>query len=236
MGDSVWGGLSLSWSQRRIERVKLLNNAKSYLEIGVEKGRTFLDVNIDFKDGVDPNFLFDTAAVVTDKIRLFAQTSDAFWTSGHGTIYDVIMIDGLHTFEQTFRDVLASLRYAHPRTVWLIDDTLPDDVFSAIPDGVRAIQERRKMNIAGNAWHGDAFKVVPAIHDFIPTMDYVTIVNSGNPQTLAWFGNRIDFTPLANNLETISRMTYFDIEPNIDLFRLVDENEAFERLTAAFNV
>lgn len=225
----------MAWSNRRIKRIKALNNAKTYLEIGVSAGQTFLGVDIAYKDGVDPNFRFDTAPVITDKVRLFSQTSDAFWTSGQGLVYDVIMIDGLHTFEQTFRDIVASLRYAHARTVWLIDDTLPNDVFSAIPDNARCMQERRKMNIAGNAWHGDAFKVVPAIHDFIPTMDYVTIINSGNPQTLAWFGNRADFAPFANNLETISRMTYFDIEPNIDLFRLVDEDQAFERLTAAFS-
>ena len=225
----------MSHSNRRIEHIKYLNNAKKYLEIGVYAGDTFLNVDIDHKDGVDPEFKFDTTKVVTDNIRLFSQTSDAFWTSGQGLIYDVIMIDGLHTFEQTFRDIVASLRFSHARTVWLIDDTLPNDVFSAIPDNARCMQERRKMNIAGNAWHGDAFKVVPAIHDFIPTMDYVTIINSGNPQTLAWFGNRADFAPFANNLETISRMTYFDIEPNIDLFRLIDEDQAFERLTAAFS-
>ena len=223
------------YSNRRIEHIKSLNNAKNYLEIGVYTGETFLNVDIDHKDGVDPVFKFDTTKFVTDKVRLFSQTSDAFWTSGQGLVYDVIMIDGLHTFEQTFRDIVASLRYAHARSVWLIDDTLPNDVFSAIPDHTRCMQERRKLSIAGNAWHGDAFKVVPAIHDFIPTMDYVTIVKSGNPQTLAWFGNRADFAPFANNLETISRMTYFDIEPNVDLFRLVDEDQAFERLTAAFS-
>ncbi len=225
----------MAWSNRRIKRIKALNNAKTYMEIGVAAGQTFLGVDIAYKDGVDPNFRFDTAPVVTDQVRLFSQTSDAFWTSGQGLVYDVIMIDGLHTFEQTFRDIVASLRYAHARTVWLIDDTLPNDVFSAIPDMGRCFHERRKMNIEGNAWHGDTFKVVPAIHDFIPTMDYVTIVNSGNPQTLAWFGSGADFAPFANNLETISRMTYFDIEPNIDLFRLVDEDQAFERLKAAFS-
>ena len=225
----------MDWSVRRIDRIRALNNATRYLEIGVERGTTFLNVPIPIKDGVDPKFMFDPAAVVTSHIRLFSQTSDAFWISGRAQVYDVMMIDGLHTFEQTFRDMLCSMRYSHSKTVWLIDDTLPSDVFSAIPDQNRSYRERQKMNIAGAPWHGDVFKIVPAIRDFIPTLDYATIVNSGNPQTLLWFGSKQEFKPVVNNLELVSRMSYFDIEPNLGLYNLATEDQAFSRLAAAFS-
>ena len=95
--------------------------------------------------------------------------------------------------------------------------------------------QREKMKIGGLPWHGDTFKVVPAIHDFIPTLEYATIINSGNPQTLAWYGRRLQFKPFVNNLEAISRMTYFDIAPNAGVFNLVNEDQAFERLESAFS-
>ncbi|HUQ36473.1 MAG TPA: class I SAM-dependent methyltransferase [Aestuariivirga sp.] len=224
----------LDWSVRRIHKIKEINAGISYLEIGVETGSTILNVDMPRKDGVDPLFKFDTDLFASSDVRFFSQTSDAFWTSGKSRTYDIIMIDGLHTFEQTFRDLLCSMRFSHQQTVWLIDDTLPSDVFSAIPDQARCLRERQKLGSRNRAWHGDVYKIVPAIHDFIPVFDYATIVKSGNPQTLAWFSNRNDFKPRLANLEAISRMNYFDIEPNLGLFNIADEDEAFSRLRTTF--
>lgn len=225
---------ALDWSVRRVHKIKEINAGICYLEIGVETGRTLLNVDMPRKDGVDPSFRFDTNLFASSDVRFFSQTSDAFWTSGDGRTYDIIMIDGLHTFEQTFRDLLCSMRFSHQQTVWLIDDTLPSDVFSAIPDQARCLKERQRLGSRNRAWHGDVYKIVPAIHDFIPVLDYATIVRSGNPQTLAWFANRNDFKPRLNNLEAISRMGYFDIEPNLEVFNITDEDEAFSRLRATF--
>lgn len=224
----------MNWSARRINAVSVINKASRYLEIGVNRGETFFDVNVEFKDGVDPAFQFDTMAVINDKIRLFSETSDNFWISKSPSKYDIIMLDGLHTFEQTFRDLICSMRFAHERTVWLIDDTLPSDVFSAIPDQKRSYRERQKMNIGGFPWHGDVFKIVPAICFFLPVLEYVTIINSGNPQTVAWYYPRPVFQPSANNLESISRMSFFDIEPNFSLFNFAEEADALDRLASAF--
>ena len=224
----------MNWSARRINKIAKINNAQTYLEIGVNNGQTFLDVDIAFKDGVDPVFRFDTKSVESDKVRFFTQTSDAFWTQGQARSYDVIMIDGLHTFEQTFRDLLASFQYAHRKTVWLIDDTLPSDVFSAMPDQTASYRERGKLKVPGRPWHGDVFKIIPTIHDFLPTLNYVTIFRSGNPQTLAWYGPRQNFKPRVNNLETISRMGFFDIQKVLPLFKFASEDAAFEALGAAF--
>lgn len=79
------------------------------------------------------------------------ETSDEFWVSGNPTPYDLIAIDGLHTFEQAIRDLLSSMRFSHPCTIWLIDDTLPCDVFSAIPDRERSFRERPSRACRGTA-------------------------------------------------------------------------------------
>jgi hypothetical protein len=44
-------------SVRRLKKISKINNGNKYLEIGVERGITFLDFDIEYKDGVDPNFL-----------------------------------------------------------------------------------------------------------------------------------------------------------------------------------
>lgn len=224
-----------NWSVRRIEKIRAINAASQYLEIGVEYGTTFLSVEMPRKDAVDPEFKFDTAAHASSEVRFFHQTSDAFWTSEYPRDrYDIIMLDGLHTFEQTFRDLICSMRYSHQGTVWLIDDTLPSDVFSAIPDKDRSLAARKRMNIPGYPWHGDVFKLVPMIFNFIPTLDYATIVGSGNTQTLAWYGRRRKFAPLALDLEDLSRLSFFDIDANRNLFNFGSEDDAFTRLRRRF--
>lgn len=223
----------MNWSARRINAIAKLNSAQHYLEIGVNEGQTFVDVEIEHKDAVDPDFKFDISKHASDKVRFFETTSDAFFTSDKPKQYDVIMIDGLHTFEQTFRDLLCSLRFAHAKTVWLIDDTVPSDVFSAIPKQGVCYKERQQAGLGGWQWHGDVFKMVPAIHDFLPTLDYATLIGSGNPQTMAWYNPRPDFQPKHNNLETVSRLTYFDIEPNAKQFKYSSETDGLARLEAA---
>lgn len=226
----------MNWSARRINAAAAVNKARRYLEIGVFEGETFLDVGVEFKDGVDPAFALDPDLCSSDRVRLFSQTSDAFWVSGSPATYDLIFIDGLHTFEQTVRDLISSLRFSHPRTVWLIDDTLPCDVFSAIPDRERSFHERKRLGLPGLPWHGDVFKVVVAIHDFLPVLDYATIVGSGNPQTLAWYSPRANYKAKFDNWETISRLTYFDIEPNLWLFNAMDEDAALGMLRSQLAV
>ena len=225
----------MSWSPRRLNTIAQMIDAKNYLEIGVMDGSTFLEIEIEHKDAVDPNFKFDTAVHATDTVRFFPVVSDTFWTSDNPKTYDLMMIDGLHTFEQTFRDVLCSMRFAHPRTVWLIDDTVPQDVFSAMPDQRQCYRERQAVGLGGWHWHGDVYKVVAALHDFMPALDYVTIMGSGNPQTLAWFGARPNFAPRFGSLEAISRMTYFDIAPNVDVFNHGSEEDALKKLELALN-
>lgn len=224
----------MSWSVRRIGKIKALNEAHSYLEIGVYSGQTFLNVDFAHKDAVDPEFQLNVDEHRKDTVRFFEMRSDEFWTTapalGH---YDIIMIDGLHTFEQTFRDFVCSLHHSHERTVWLIDDTVPSDVFSAYPDQARSYTERQKIGLQDFPWHGDVFKLVLALHDFFPTLNYATIMGSGNPQTLAWYGRRTGFAPILNDLEAISRLTFFDLEGLSRAFNFAEEGPAFERLAEA---
>jgi hypothetical protein len=225
----------MDWSVRRLNRAARLNGARTYLEIGVLFGGTFAGVNVPVRHGVDPHLRVEPQALTGPGVELFSMTSDRFFSSGNVTTYDLVMIDGLHTYEQVFRDFLGSMSHAHERTIWLIDDTLPNDVYSSLRDHDHAMAERHRAGSADPSWHGDVFKIVPTLHDFFPMLSYATIVNSGNPQTLVWRQPRPSFRPWFNDLERISRLTYFDISSHSMLFDLMDEQAAFSRLETAFD-
>src|SRR3954454_25397025 len=106
----------------------LLNSFKSpsYLEIGVFQGVTFDQIVSPYKVAVDPNFEFDVdaARLKNRHCHYHAMTSDQFFQTKvmqHGK-FDVIFLDGLHTFEQTLRDLLNSVAYLKAGGVVVIDD------------------------------------------------------------------------------------------------------------------
>jgi hypothetical protein len=154
----------------RINRLAKIQNAQQYLEIGVAGGNTFHSVQIQRKHAVDPKFRFDTSHLATEDVRYFEIPSDQYFSQHvpHGMKFDIVLLDGLHTFEQTFRDFCASTSHAHPDTIWIIDDVFPSDIFSALRSQKEAIRHRREHGLKGRLWHGDVFKCIFAIHDFSP--------------------------------------------------------------------
>jgi hypothetical protein len=202
-------------------------SARRYLEIGVARGATFRDVEVLERTGVDPAFKFDTQDSSDEQIRFFLGTSDEFFAAEPlFPPYDMIFIDGLHVFEQVVRDFSNSLLRTHRRSVVILDDTVPNDVYSAIPDHQAAMRYRKATGSTDGAWHGDTFKTLFYIHDFWPSLNYRTIVGSGNAQTLVWRANGVRRRPLLNDLEKISRLTYFDLQEHSEVLHAASEDEA----------
>jgi hypothetical protein len=223
-------------SARRINQLAKALGAKRYLEIGVHRGETFSNIAIEDRTAVDPQFLFDTVTQENRTTRFHPVPSDTFFVGLDSNIrYDIIFIDGLHTFEQTYRDFLNALMVANPRTVWLIDDTYPCDIYSTWPNHTEAVDFRRRAGHQSNvgAWHGDTFKTAFAIHDFHPLLSYATIEEGGNPQTLVWREARKNFAPRFNSLEAISRMSWFDLQRNLDVMQFTSESEGLQRAISA---
>ena len=229
--------MATTHSARRINFLAQQNSAKNYLEIGTAAGKTFFDVNIQKKVAVDTNFRFDWKKQESDNCFFYETTSDNFFADlSQDCIFDIIFVDGLHTFEQTLRDFINSIGYSSKRTVWLIDDTFPKDVYSAWPNQKEAVSFRKQAGGKGGAWHGDVYKVVLAIHDFFPLFSYCTIQGVGNPQTIVWYQQRQDFQPRFNSLEAISRMDYFSLLlKNKDLLNFQDEEVCFDTIKEVFN-
>ena len=229
-------GLGSNAVVRRLNWLARAINAKSYLEIGVSTGKTFREVRVKTRHAVDPWFRFDTRELADRHTHFYEMTSDEYFTR-HIThrAYDLVFIDGLHTYEQTFRDFCAVLPYTHARTVILIDDTLPRDPYSALPDAQAAAEQSAANGHSLQGWHGDVYKLVFAIHDFFPTLSYATI-DRAKGQTLVWREPRRDFKPLTNSHEAISRMTWQDMQDNLGIMKCGEQGDALDRaITGVFS-
>jgi len=119
-----------------IEYLIKKNNYKNYLEIGCDKNQLFSKVNINNKIGVDP--------VSGGNVR---KTSDDFFKENKSS-FDIVFIDGLHTYEQVKKDILNCVNCLLDEGIILVHDCMPDSL------GKQAVP-RYKMQ-----WNGDVWKAI----------------------------------------------------------------------------
>ena len=222
--------MSGTHSSRRINALAAAMPARRYLEVGVNKGETFLAVEIAERTAVDPEFRFDWQAAAGPTTVFHEVPSDTYFATCRES-FDIVFLDGLHVFAQTFRDFCNTLLVTHERSLIVIDDTVPDDIYSSWPHPRESRAFRRQAGGHGGSWHGDIFKMVFAIHDFFPRLSYVTIGTEGNPQTLVWHEPRTDFRPLLNSYEAVSRMSWFEMRRYYATMRVLPEAEALALVT-----
>lgn len=176
-------------SPRRINRLLAgLPHAHRYLEIGLGSGSTLENVQADIRWGVDPRPRCDLHRLPPG-VQLTVSTSDDFFRTmrPHTCVFDVIYLDGLHTFRQTYRDLLNSFQLS-PNAMVLMDDVIPVDEVSAIPDYRLAVEAHGRLGLSRDAtiWHGDVFRVLLCLRSSHPELAFRTIEGPGNAQTLVW--------------------------------------------------
>ena len=97
--------------QKIIDKKKALR----YLEIGVNNGDNFFPIEVAQKVAVDPSFAFplerklewDAKNSCNATAEYITATSDDFFAKADAmAAFDVVFIDGLHTYEQSLQDVL----------------------------------------------------------------------------------------------------------------------------------
>ena len=155
------------------------------MEVGLFTGMTFQDVQLPTRVGVDPAPKFSLADLPKG-VSVHAVTSDEYFAANPDANFDLVFLDGLHTFRQTYTDLINALCTC-PDGPILIDDTVPSDEVSAIPDQEESRRERSRRGWSGSPWHGDVFKVILCVHDAHPELSVRTIDDgSGNPQSVVW--------------------------------------------------
>ncbi len=150
----------------RLNRVAVqIENAKDYLEIGVQYGFTLSSVSVENKTGVDPRLMFNRH--LAPGVKLHKVTSDKFFARLKSDIkFDLIFLDGLHTFGQTSRDFVNALKHLRQGGAIVIDDVVPTSWEKALPDREESI--RLQILSSGEAdgeWFGDVWKLVVAVHE-----------------------------------------------------------------------
>ena len=228
-------GVEQAHSVRRIRRFAELNGGRSYLEIGVSKGNTFHALDFPRKVAVDPLFRFDVEQHARAGVDFFEVPSDEYFEKfPPQEAFDVIFLDGLHVFEQTWRDFTNSLKCSHDRTIWLIDDVLPCDEFSALPDPEECSRLRLEIGSPVHKWHGDIYKTMFAIHDFCPDYSFLSINSNGNGQGVVWRQPRRDVAPVLGSMEAVQTLDYFGMQRLESVMNFCSEEEAMDILQAAF--
>lgn len=145
-------------------RIELINalirhyRYSSYLEIGVntpaQPGWSHDSITIDTKHGVDPN----------PEVRAtFPVPSDEFFGQHVKQKYDIIFVDGLHLFEQAYRDIINSLHWLNDGGTIVVHDCNP----------IKEITQRRER--ASDAWHGDVWKAILKLRTEHPDVQIATV-------------------------------------------------------------
>jgi hypothetical protein len=208
-----------------INKLGTKKKAKTYLEIMAE-GDTFFEVNIPEKTVVNPYFQFEKSEHESENNKFFEVVSDIFFLELDQSIkYDLIFFNDVHNFEQTFRDFTNSLTQSNRRTLWVINNTFPPDIYASLKDKKEAIKLAKQAGHKNTNWCGDVYKLILAIHDFFPSLSYCTIKTGDNAQTLIWYGKRV-LMPRFNDFEKISRLDYFTLQQHLDLMLLMPQPKA----------
>jgi len=140
-GEKFYKKIDFNWDNfpkryELINKVITKKNYKSYLEIGCDENQNFDKINIQEKIGIDPK-----------KGGNIKMTSDSFFRTNQKN-FDCIFIDGLHTYEQSKKDVINSINVLNENGMIFLHDCLPKSYFHQATPGSR------------NAWNGDVWKAI----------------------------------------------------------------------------
>ena len=130
-------------------------NLSNYLEIGYQNGICFGNVIAKNKKAVDPRPLRTEPSVILN-------TSDEFFSQNKEK-FDIIFIDGLHTYEQVKRDFDNSVLFLNDGGVIVLHDMNPSS------------EDRAKSFNDGGEWNGDCFKIAIDFYNGEYDFEYHTL-------------------------------------------------------------
>ncbi len=184
--------------------------AHRYLEIGVKKGKVLLNVTARRKIAVDPNFKIKPkkkiAACFNNTTNFFNKyyemTSDEFFERQGQFLsrlkgIDVVFIDGLHTHEQTLKDIENCLKYLQPDGVIIMHDCNPTSEIQACPAASREEADDLRLYGKRQAWSGDVWKTIAHLRStrkdlnvFVLDCDNgIGVVTNGRPENMLAFSS-----------------------------------------------
>ena len=208
-----------------VQAILDLFDKPDYLEIGVNQGKTFNSVEAKTKVAVDPKFLFDyeNVAATVPGTRFHETTSDDYFgaIALSDTAFDVIYLDGMHTSEQTIRDLINAMMFLKPGGVIVIDDVFPCSYIASLPDRNHSRVVSKAITGTSSPWMGDVFKLVFFVETFCQQFSYCTI-NNNHGQLVLWREARNEVSQ--RTLSDVAAKEYKDLflEPQSFCFAPLD--------------
>ena len=231
-------------SARRLNSLaRGMQNCDSYLEVGVAQGLTLEQVQVKSKIGVDPTPQFDTSKLPKG-VTFFQEGSDTFFESlEQSAVFDLVFLDGLHEWKQTYKDLINVLHHSKSSSIVLVDDVIPDDELAAYPDWDKALELKAAAGITDGRWQGNVFKVIIAIMEFHPELSYCVIGKRDkvdNPQAIVWVNAGVEPREIKAvsdvTLHKLDELSYGEVFTGSEMpptFSLTPEPEGVDRVLKA---
>jgi hypothetical protein len=184
-----------------INKIIELKAFKNYLEIGCDRNELFSKVLIQNKIGVDPY-----------NGGTHRMTSNFFFDLNEKK-FDLIFIDGLHTYEQSLKDIQNSLTTLNENGFILVHDCFPLTYFDqAVP------RAQRK-------WNGDVWKAITEIRTLEHLDTYVGAFDNGIGLIIKRKNRKI----LKINTKLFKNIRYKEYYDNYkDYLNLISKDEFFK--------
>lgn len=177
-------GIDNSITEQAILCNKLLSKFRrptSYLEIGVDEGITFEQINSEIKHGVDPYGTYDVDYRMTSE--MFFVLNKLFFHQK----YDVILIDGVHISLIVDKEIDESLKILNKGGYIILHDTDPrsketselvlKDILSYLRNLAYPYHKSHQDSLVWTAYNGDVWKSIATIRMGKPKIGVFTIEN-----------------------------------------------------------
>ena len=159
-GEKFFKRLNYDWSKypSRVKVIQKIIDSKkfeNYLEIGCDQDENFSQIRIKNKIGVDPK-----------SGGTHRMTSDEFFKNNN-LKFDVIFLDGLHTYQQTILDINNSIKALRNEGIILVHDCLPKKIWNQVVP-----------RLYGH-WNGDVWKAIVEARTYKHLDTYTCIADHG---------------------------------------------------------
>ena len=143
------------------------------MEVGVKKGNVFLKLRISKKIGVDPKFKIKRKRKLKTILKNLSNISNEYYKMNSDMFFqkhayrledfqgvDVAFIDGLHTYEQSLKDVINCLKFLKEDGIIDIHDCSPLSEAQAYPANSRENAANFCQSDGIGDWSGDVWKTI----------------------------------------------------------------------------
>ena len=210
---------NINKSSNEITRTEIINylnkkySYKTYLEIGVNNPKeNFNKIKIKYKDGVDPKWKRNPRTG-----NKYEMESDQFFKEIKETKkYDLIFIDGLHTYGQTKKDIKNSLKHLSEEGTIIIHDCNPKTEWHQ-----RGIEDFHD----GEEWNGTTWKAFIELRCTNSHLSMYTIDKDCGCGIIKYGKQKLYRQA---DLKTCLEWKYFETNKK-ELLKLISINEFFDK-------